>query len=162
MRWSWSWGCCHFLSNVFECWHMFCFWFHSLLPLNKFWYYTQTNWAHWVIPNSMSGIMSSVDKPGKNPDQFGKIRNFWPVWYRGQSSSRSIWVRLDCFKWIIFSSSEIQLLFTDRALPTIRSRVQILGRESIIITLSRSNIMVAYTVISSRFHPSLTGLTWPR
>ena len=68
-----------------------------------------------------------------------------------------------------FHFLEIQLLFTDRALPTIRHGDQILEMGgwggggvggSITITLSRPKITVAYAFISSRFCPSLTGLAW--
>ena len=52
----------------------------------------------------------------------------------------------------------MQILFTDRVLPTIRRMDQILGGTSITIALSRPTIMVAYAFISSRFRPSLTGL----
>ena len=45
----------------------------------------------------------------------------------------------------------MQILFIDRALPTIRRMDQILGGRSITVALSRPKIMVAYAFISSRF-----------
>ena len=45
----------------------------------------------------------------------------------------------------------MQILFTDRALLTIRRMDQILGGTSITVALSRPKIMVAYAFISSRF-----------
>ena len=54
----------------------------------------------------------------------------------------------------------MQILFTDRALPTVRRMDQIgrVGR----VSPKRLKITVAYAFISlSRFHPSLTGLAVP-
>ena len=53
----------------------------------------------------------------------------------------------------------MQILFTDRALLTIRHMDQILRGKSITIALSRPKFTVANAFISSRFPPSLTGLT---
>ena len=47
----------------------------------------------------------------------------------------------------------------NRALPTIRRMHQILRGESITVALSRPKFTVANTFVSSRFRPSLTGLT---
>ena len=59
-----------------------------------------------------------------------------------------------CFKLIIFVfQKSMQILFTDRALPTIRCMDQILKGEN------RPKFTVANTFFSSRFRPSLTGLT---
>ena len=64
------------------------------------------------------------------------------------------------FKLIIFVfRKSMQILFTDRALPTIRRMDQILRGKSITIALSRPKSTVANMFISSRFCPSLTGLT---
>ena len=63
------------------------------------------------------------------------------------------------FKLIIFVfQKSMQILFTDRVLPTIRNMDQILGRTSITVAFSRAKIMVAYAFISFRFCPPLTGL----
>ena len=56
----------------------------------------------------------------------------------------------------------MQILFTDRALPTIRHMDQILGGTSITVAFSRRKIMVAYAFILFRFCPPLTGLAWLR
>ena len=63
------------------------------------------------------------------------------------------------FKVIIFVfRKSMQILFTARVLPTIRRMDQILEGTSITVALSRPKITVAYTFITSRFRPSLTGL----
>ena len=51
----------------------------------------------------------------------------------------------------------MQILFTDRVLPTIRHMDKILGGTSITVALSRPKMMVVYAFISSRFCASLTG-----
>ena len=43
-----------------QCQRAFCFLFCSLLSLSKF-RYTPIDYAYWVVLNSMSGIVSSVD-----------------------------------------------------------------------------------------------------
>ena len=64
------------------------------------------------------------------------------------------------FKLIIFVfQKSMHILFTERALPTIRRMDQILRGESITVALSRPKFTVANMFISSRFRPSLTGLT---
>ena len=62
---------------------------------------------------------------------------------------------------LVFRKS-MQILFTDRALLTIRHMDQILRGKSITIALSRPKFTVANAFVSSRFRPSLTGLTWLR
>ena len=63
------------------------------------------------------------------------------------------------FKLIIFVfRKNMQILFTDRALLTIRRMDQILRGKSITAALSRLKFTVANVFLSSRFCPSLTGL----
>ena len=77
-RWSWNLGCCHLLLFVIQCQHAFCFILVFLINSGTHW---QLDYTYWVVPNCMSGIMSSVNQPVIITEQFGKICDFWPVWY---------------------------------------------------------------------------------
>ena len=124
-----------------------------------------TNLAYWVVPNSMSGIVSSVDQLENITDQYGTENTRFLASLIRRPIFFQIYMGLYGFSFkliIFFFWKNMQILFTDRVLLTIRRIDHILGGRAITVILSRPNITVAYAFISFRFRPSLTGLAWLR
>ena len=163
-RWSWSWCCHHFLSLIFKCRCVFYFRFSSLLPLSKFWYHS---FIHWQTRHTRLFLIPCLGSCPLSTNQKILLTSLAKYTISGQSDTEidlfqiytgsfGFGFKLNIF---IFRKS-MQILFTDRALPTIRCMDQILGGKSITVASSRPKFMVAYVFILSWFHPSLTGLTW--
>ena len=103
----------------------FVFWFHNLLPLSKFWYYTQTAWFQ--IPY-LGSCPPSTDRKlsliSSAKCLASLIRE--PIFFQIYTGLLEFSFKLIVF----FFQKSMWILFTDRVLPTIRRMDKILGKVS--------------------------------
>ena len=127
MRWSWSWGSHHFLSFIFGVDTRFVFdfvvfnlWVNSNITC---WQSRHTGWFQipYLCPLSIDQKISLISSA---KCLASLIRE--PICFQLYMGSTKF-----SFKWIIFSSRRsMQILFTDRALLTLRRMDKILGKVS--------------------------------
>ena len=152
MRWSWSQGCCHFLSFVFGVDACFVFNFVVFyLWVNSDnitrWQSRHIGWFQ--IPYLGLCPLSSDQKISliSLAKCLASLIVIWePIFFQIYTG----WLEFGFKLIIFFFRKSMQILFTDRALPTIRRMDKIVGKVS----------PSAYSpkISLSRFRPSLTGL----
>ena len=151
-RWSWSPDCRHFLSLIFGVDACFVFdfvVFYLWVNSDNITHCQSRHTAWFQIPYLGYCVLRRLT--GKY--HWSVQQNVWPIWYGNQSSSRSIWVCKEFgLKLIVFFfQKNMRILFTNRALPTIRHMDKILGKvsplpNSLKITVAYGELRVYFAV----------------
>ena len=149
MRWSWSWGCCHFLSFVFSVNE--CFVFTNFSFAVFYLWVNSHNITHWqsrhtawfqipylgLCPPSTDWKISLISSA---KCLASLIRE--PIFFQIYTGLLDFCFKLISFFSFLFYRKSMHILFTDRALPTIRCMDKILGKVS--LSPCSPKIMVAY------------------